>query len=103
MPSSGLKARRQNSGDSSRVTKRRIERRMRIADLSRPDDRPSDDRHSIRMGFVLDWGRVGAIFFRREPFSSLSAHACKIWARSDGRFEKSVLQVYNRMGILLYT
>ena len=40
------------------------------------------------MGFVLDWGGVGPIFFRWEPFSSLSAHACKIWARSDGRFER---------------
>ena len=29
-------------------------------------------------------------FFGREPVSSLSAHACQIWARSDGRVEKSV-------------
>ena len=27
----------------------------------------------------------------------LSAHPIKIWARSDGRFEKSVLQFYNRI------
>ena len=46
------------------------------------------------MGFVIDWGGVGPIFFRWEPFSSLSAHACKIWTRSDGRFEKIAFQLY---------
>ena len=43
---------------------------------------------SIRMG----WG--GWIFFRWEPVSSLSAHACQILALSDGRVEKIVFQVY---------
>ena len=27
----------------------------------------------------------------------ISSHPIKMWARSDGRFEKSVLQVYNRI------
>ena len=33
---------------------------------------------------------VGQIFLRREY---LSAHACQIWARSDGRVEKSLLNL----------
>ena len=41
-------------------------------------------------GVLLEWGGVGQIMFRWEPVSSLSAHACHIWARSDGRVEKSV-------------
>ena len=32
-------------------------------------------------------------FFRWELISPISAHACKIWERSDGRFEKTAFQV----------
>ena len=70
---------------------------MRIADLSRPDDRPSDDRPSIRMGFVLDWGGVGAIFLG-ESRSRLYPHMRAKFGRDPtAGSKKSVLQVYNRM------
>ena len=37
--------------------------------------------------------------FRWELIWPISSHPIKMWARSDGRFEKSVLQVYNRMPV----
>ena len=94
--------RRRRSGDSSRVSKGRIERReethahswfvhafgWRTADFATDGWRPS-----IRMCFVVDWGGVGAILFRWELISSLSAHACKILAQSDGRLERSTFQI----------
>ena len=55
------------------------------------------------MGFYSNGVGWVRIYFSRYPISSLSAHACKIWARSDGRVEKSVLQVYNRMTLSVAT
>ena len=67
-----------------------------LADLSKTDGRPAAGRPAAfdTNGFLSEWGRVGPIFFSCEPISSLSAHACKIWAQSDRRFEKIAFQLY---------
>ena len=58
--------------------------------------------HAQWIGNPLNPPGVGWVnFFRWELIWPISSHPIKMWARSDGRFEKSVLQVYNR--IIVYS
>ena len=62
--------------------------------------------HAQWIGNPLNPPGVGWVnFFRWELIWPISSHPIKMWARSDGRFEKSVLQVYNGWlkVVLLYT
>ena len=54
--------------------------------------RYSDTAVTDSKGFLLEWGGVGQNFCLAESQSGLYPH--KIWARSDGRVEKSVFKVY---------